>query len=122
MFFTPIGDVLMGLFGLVSIYSLLPIGLYVLAILRNEGLHIVLLFNLVVSVLSMATFSALVGTNGTLTDGGHLGHIILKMLYIALSEFDIYVYWWIFSGSLGLTFIGTYSLYVFAKRTVNLRG
>lgn len=114
IFFTPVGDVLMGTLGLVSIYSLLPVAMYILAILRGRGVTIVLLLPLVVSILSLSTFSALIGSNGTLMDGGVVGHTMVKVLFVALSN-STNAYWWIFGGSLAVSFLSVYSLYIFAR-------
>ena len=112
---SPTANYLLDMVGSSGIYGIIPAGMYVVAILRNRGLSILLLFPLVFSILSFSTFCALIGTNGTLIDGGLIGNSLLKFFLVNLKNGD--EYFKIFAGSLGCTILCIYLLFVFARGT-----
>lgn len=111
---SPTANYIIDMVGSSGIYGIIPSGMYIVAILRNRGLSILLLFPLVFSILSFSTFCALIGTNGTLIDGGLIGNSLLKFFLINLNDDE---YFKIFAGSLGFTILCIYLLFVFARGT-----
>ena len=112
LFFTPIGDLLVDMFGVGGLYGVIPLGLYILAVLRNDGLAIILLFPLIASIISCSVFMSLIGHSGTLIDGGIVGHEILKISFVNLDGNE---YLKIFGVSLGSMLLSIYLLFIFAR-------
>lgn len=112
LFFTPVGNLWVELFGVGGLYGIVPFGLYIIAILRNNRLVITLLFPLIVSIISFSAFMSLIGHDGTLIDGGTVGHGILTISYLVLDKNE---YLTIFGVSLGLILLSLYSLFIFAR-------
>ena len=112
LFFTPVGDLLVDMFGVGGLYGVIPFGLYVIAAIRNDGLAIILLFPLIASIISCSVFMSLIGHSGTLIDGGIVGHEILKISFVNLDGNE---YLKIFGVSLGSMLLSIYLLFIFAR-------
>jgi len=107
-----LGNLWVELLGVGGLYSIVPFGLYIIAVLRNDGLVITLLFPLIMSIISCSVFMSLIGHSGTLIDGGTVGHGILTISFLVLDKNE---YLTIFGVSLGFILLSLYSLFIFAR-------